>query len=147
MFRKYSIPRMRITVDIIVSSHTTTMSGRGKLWDTEEVRCLIQIWGEQTIQEQLNKTHKNNSIIAPKKLTNYSYAQSSCILHAFSVCVCDDVRSLQTHLGSIQLIECETRPTLRGAPGTSALGFGPQQTNPVEKRPKTKNGQRLTERK
>ncbi|XP_042307274.1 uncharacterized protein LOC121922036 [Sceloporus undulatus] len=38
---------------------STKIGGRGASWKPDETRCLIAIWGEETVQMQLSKNHRN----------------------------------------------------------------------------------------
>nr|XP_055049624.1 uncharacterized protein LOC129435206 [Misgurnus anguillicaudatus] len=38
------------------------MATKGSLWSTAEVQCLIDIWADESIQKQLDSTHKNSEI-------------------------------------------------------------------------------------
>lgn len=38
------------------------IGGRGSSWKADETRCLIAIWGDQSVQSQLNKNHRNISV-------------------------------------------------------------------------------------
>lgn len=38
------------------------MAGKGSLWSTSEVECLLEIWSNESIQGQLDKTHRNAEI-------------------------------------------------------------------------------------
>ncbi|XP_073710095.1 uncharacterized protein [Misgurnus anguillicaudatus] len=45
------------------------MAGKGSLWSAAEVQCLLEIWADESIQEQLDKTHKNSDIF--RKIRDY----------------------------------------------------------------------------
>lgn len=38
------------------------MTGRGLTWTSAEVRCLLDLWAEEHIQNLLQKVHKNNDV-------------------------------------------------------------------------------------
>ncbi|XP_036376832.1 glutactin-like [Megalops cyprinoides] len=38
------------------------MAAKGSFWSTAEVQCLLEIWADESIQEQLDTTHKNSKI-------------------------------------------------------------------------------------
>lgn len=49
------------------------MARKGSLWSTAEVECLLEIWADGGIQQQLDTTHKNSEIF--KKISRYLRAR------------------------------------------------------------------------
>lgn len=49
------------------------MAAKGALWSAAEVQCLLDIWADQSIQEQLETTHKNSRIFS--KIRDYLHAR------------------------------------------------------------------------
>lgn len=42
-----------------MDERTRKKKGRGVAWQLDETRCLLAIWGEQKVQEQLKSSHRN----------------------------------------------------------------------------------------
>lgn len=49
------------------------MAAKGALWSAAEVQCLLEIWADENIKEQLETTHKNSKIFA--KIRDYLLAR------------------------------------------------------------------------
>ncbi|XP_028679104.2 zinc finger and SCAN domain-containing protein 32-like isoform X2 [Erpetoichthys calabaricus] len=49
------------------------MAAKGSLWSIAEVQCLLEIWADDSIQEQLDTTHKNSEIFG--KIRDYLHAR------------------------------------------------------------------------
>lgn len=49
------------------------MAAKGALWSAAEVKCLLEIWADKSIQEQLERTHKNSKIFS--KIRDHLHAR------------------------------------------------------------------------
>ena len=47
-------------------------------WNTEETRTLISIWGEESIQSKLDKTHRNRDVFEriAREMSDVGYEKS-----------------------------------------------------------------------